>query len=260
MTGGWETFQDVSADRQRARAAPPRSTWSSRAAARSAVRRGRLHLHHRLRRRRDARCASTGRIEHRDGWATALLLGCVIGARPPRSRRPATASASWSSPRPAGFRHDSIPDGIAAVKELGEQHGFTVDATEDAGAVHRQQPARGTTPSSSSPPPVTSSTPTSRRPSRATSSDGGGYVGVHAAADTEYDWPFYGGLAGAYFDSHPAIQPATVEVEDHAHPATAHLARQPGTAPTSGTTTAPTPGTGPTSSPPSTSRRTPAAP
>ncbi len=46
---------------------------------------------------------------------------------------------------------------------------------------------------------------------------------MHAAADTEYDWPFYGGLAGAYFDSHPAIQPATVRVEDRAHPATAHL-------------------------------------
>src|SRR5690606_27044723 len=52
---------------------------------------------------------------------------------------------------------------------------------------------------------------------------GGGYVGVHAAADTEYDWPFYGGLAGAYFRSHPHIQRATIEVEDRAHAATAHL-------------------------------------
>ncbi len=52
---------------------------------------------------------------------------------------------------------------------------------------------------------------------------GGGYVGIHAAADTEYDWPFYAGLAGALFQSHPAIQPATVRVEDRAHDATAHL-------------------------------------
>ena len=52
---------------------------------------------------------------------------------------------------------------------------------------------------------------------------GGGYVGVHAAADTEYDWPFYGELVGAWFASHPAIQPATVVVEDRAHAATAHL-------------------------------------
>lgn len=52
---------------------------------------------------------------------------------------------------------------------------------------------------------------------------GGAYMGVHAAADTEYDWPFYGGLVGAYFQGHPQIQKATVRAEDHTHPATAHL-------------------------------------
>ena len=46
---------------------------------------------------------------------------------------------------------------------------------------------------------------------------------MHAAADTEYDWSFYGNLVGAYFASHPAIQQANVKVEDRAHPATAHL-------------------------------------
>ena len=34
--------------------------------------------------------------------------------------------------RTTGFRHDSIPDGIAAIRTLGAEHGFTVDATEDA--------------------------------------------------------------------------------------------------------------------------------
>jgi len=52
---------------------------------------------------------------------------------------------------------------------------------------------------------------------------GGGYLGVHAAADTEYDWPFYGTLVGAWFDSHPAIQSVTSITEDRAHPGTAHL-------------------------------------
>ena len=41
---------------------------------------------------------------------------------------------------------------------------------------------------------------------------GGGYVGIHAASDTEFDWPWYGKLAGAYFDRHPAIQPAVLDV------------------------------------------------
>jgi type 1 glutamine amidotransferase len=42
---------------------------------------------------------------------------------------------------------------------------------------------------------------------------GGGFVGVHSAADTEYDWPFYGMLTGAWFKDHPAIQRARLHVE-----------------------------------------------
>jgi type 1 glutamine amidotransferase len=52
---------------------------------------------------------------------------------------------------------------------------------------------------------------------------GGGYAGVHAAADTEYDWPWYGRLVGAYFKSHPQIQEATVQVTEHTHPSTNRL-------------------------------------
>jgi len=52
---------------------------------------------------------------------------------------------------------------------------------------------------------------------------GGGYAGIHAASDTEYDWPWYGGLVGAYFDRHPAVQSASQDVEDGSHPSTAHL-------------------------------------
>ena len=52
---------------------------------------------------------------------------------------------------------------------------------------------------------------------------GGGYVGVHAASDTEYDWPWYGRLAGAYFARHPDIQEAAVIVENDGHPATRPL-------------------------------------
>jgi type 1 glutamine amidotransferase len=52
---------------------------------------------------------------------------------------------------------------------------------------------------------------------------GKGYVGIHSASDTEYEWPFYGSLVGAYFRSHPKIQQATYRVEDREHPATRHL-------------------------------------
>ncbi len=47
---------------------------------------------------------------------------------------------------------------------------------------------------------------------------GKGFVGIHAASDTEFDWPFFGELVGAYFSEHPDIQEATLEVEDATHP------------------------------------------
>lgn len=49
-------------------------------------------------------------------------------------------------------------------------------------------------------------------------SGGKGYVGVHAAADTEYEWSWYGELVGAYFQSHPELQEATVRLTDPTHP------------------------------------------
>jgi len=53
--------------------------------------------------------------------------------------------------------------------------------------------------------------------------NGGSYVGIHSASDTEYDWPWYGELCGAYFKNHPRIQEAVFNVVDQNHPATAHL-------------------------------------
>lgn len=46
---------------------------------------------------------------------------------------------------------------------------------------------------------------------------GGGFVAIHSAIDTEYEWPFYGELVGAYFLAHPHIQNATVRLEDAEH-------------------------------------------
>ncbi|MFD9907410.1 ThuA domain-containing protein [Streptomyces sp. NPDC059063] len=159
--------------------------------------------------------------------AATLLIGCASGpaSSEPGPDRPVHGKDGERVlvfSKTAGFRHDSIPDGIAAVKDLGAAHGFTVDATENAAAFTRKNLARydaviwlSTTGD------VLNTTQQGAFEDYIHA--GGGYVGVHAAADTEYDWPFYGGLAGAYFQSHPAIQPAKIKVEDHAHPATAHL-------------------------------------
>ncbi|MEU4658745.1 ThuA domain-containing protein [Streptomyces sp. NPDC023723] len=124
--------------------------------------------------------------------------------------------------RTAGFRHDAIPEGIAALKEIGTPAGITVTATEEAGQFTTANLAKYDAVV------FLSTTGDVLNAGQQAAFEnyvrgGGGYLGVHAAADTEYDWRFYGALVGAYFDSHPAQQQATVRVEDHDHPATAHL-------------------------------------
>lgn len=47
---------------------------------------------------------------------------------------------------------------------------------------------------------------------------GKGFVGIHSAGDTEYDWAWYGKLVGAYFKSHPPVQKARLVIEDPGHP------------------------------------------
>ena len=122
-----------------------------------------------------------------------------------------------------GFRHDSIPDGIALIRSLGAAHGFAVDATENAAlftpqnlGAYRAVVFLNTTGD------ILDATQQAAFESYVRG--GGGWVGVHSAADTEYDWPFYGQLLGngAWFLSHPPIQTATLRVEDGAHPSTHH--------------------------------------
>jgi type 1 glutamine amidotransferase len=122
----------------------------------------------------------------------------------------------------AGFRHDSIPVGVQTIRDLGTANNFSVTATEDANAFTAANLAQFEAVV------FLNTTGDVLNPSQQTAFEsyirgGGGYVGVHSAADTEYDWPFYGELMGAYFASHPAIQQVTERVENRAHAATAHL-------------------------------------
>ncbi len=122
----------------------------------------------------------------------------------------------------AGFRHDSIPDGIAAIKKLGSERGFTVEATEDSTVFSDESLSHLDAVVFLS----TTGDILNEAQQRAMEkfvTSGGGFVGVHAAADTEYDWPWYGELVGAWFRNHPAIQQAKILVEDHSHPSTCDL-------------------------------------
>lgn len=124
--------------------------------------------------------------------------------------------------RTTDYRHDSIPDGVRALTELGAGHGFRVDATEDPEDFEgvRLRPYDAVVFLSTSGEVLSDA---GRAALAAHHADGAGFMGVHAAACTEYDWPYYGELLGARFTGHPPPQPGTLLVEDGSHPATAHL-------------------------------------
>jgi type 1 glutamine amidotransferase len=122
----------------------------------------------------------------------------------------------------AGFHHGSIATGILAVKKLGAEQGFRVDASEDATQFATATLAKYQV--------VMFLNTTGhileddqRKAFTTWIQAGNGFVGVHSATDTEYDWPWYGKLVGAYFADHPVPQVATVHVVDHNHPATADV-------------------------------------
>ena len=168
------------------------------------------------------------------GMATVPAAAAAPGATTAAatSAAPAPAAAALAPPtydvlvfsKTAGFRHDSIGAGIrgdraprSAVRLLRHRHrgrrrrsppptwrqyeavvwlSTTSDVLDDAQQTAFENYIQG----------------------------GGGYVGVHAASDTEYTWPWYGELVGAYFQSHPAGTPtATIDVEDKTTPSSCAL-------------------------------------
>jgi type 1 glutamine amidotransferase len=123
-----------------------------------------------------------------------------------------------------GFRHDSIPDGVRAIRRLGRDHGFSVDTTADAarftpGALARYDVVIFLS---------TTGTPIKRGAQRRAFEGyiraGGGFVGVHAASDTRGDWPWYEGLVGTRFKRHdPGTSARSVGVPDRRSAATRGL-------------------------------------
>ena len=121
-----------------------------------------------------------------------------------------------------GYRHASIPAGISAIEQLGDENHFTVNTTEDASDFTFNNLSNYDAVI------FLSTTGNVLNASQQSAFEqyiqsGGGFVGIHAASDTEYSWSWYGQLVGAYFDSHPQIQEATIEMADNVHPSTNFL-------------------------------------
>lgn len=121
-----------------------------------------------------------------------------------------------------GYRHASIEEGKRAIIQLGQLHHYEVDTTENAALFTEDNLKKYAA--------VVFLSTTGDVLNNAQQSAfqryiqaGGGFVGIHAATDTEYNWPWYGKLVGAYFISHPEIQEARFIIKDKNHPSTKFL-------------------------------------
>ncbi|WP_299548896.1 ThuA domain-containing protein [Seonamhaeicola sp.] len=122
----------------------------------------------------------------------------------------------------AGFRHESIKPGIAALKKLGIENDFKVKATENMAYMVEDSLKNYDA--------VVFLNTSGDILDAVQQADferyiqaGGGFVGVHAATDTEHDWPWYNKLVGAYFNGHPAVQSAKLRIVDKGHMSTEKL-------------------------------------
>jgi cytochrome c len=156
--------------------------------------------------------------------ALVVVVAAVVAAAPV-SPQPTAGPRVLVFTKTAGFRHTSIPVAVRTIRVLGARNGFAVDVTEDARAFSDANLTRYDAVAFL----MTTGDVLDTRQQLAFQRfirTGGGWAGVHAAADTEHGWPWYGGLVGAYFKNHPQIQPATIKVENTRHPSTVGLPRR----------------------------------
>ena len=121
-----------------------------------------------------------------------------------------------------GFRHQSIPEGVSAIKKLASKHRFSVYATEDAEVFTKESLEKYDV--------IILMSTTGNILNDAQKEafqeyvrSGKGVVGIHSATDTEYDWPWYNQMIGGQFNHHPQQQTARLKVVDRNHPSTYHL-------------------------------------
>ena len=144
-------------------------------------------------------------------FSTMVAVGCQSAQKP--KKKDVYQSEQGDSPnqqlsiyvfsKTAGYRHDNIPLACGLMKKMADAKGWAISYTEDAELIRSER--------------LTgldvlvflNTTGDVLEPAQEAAMEqyiksGGGFLGIHAAADTEYDWPFYQELVGAYFKNHPS--------------------------------------------------------
>src|SRR5262245_44130595 len=124
--------------------------------------------------------------------------------------------------RAVGEQHASTAAGVKAIKDLGREHRFVVNATADPTEFRadRLKQFRAVVFLNTSGDVLTDAQQAAFEDYYR---DGGGFVGIHSAIDTERDWSFLTDVLGARSKGTPVVAQATVKVADRVHVASKSL-------------------------------------
>src|SRR5215212_2719018 len=122
-----------------------------------------------------------------------------------------------------GYVHECIPNCVAAIKKMGEENGFGVDASDDPGVFTPQNLKQYSAIVFANSNNEAFETQAQRDAFRRYIRAGGGFVAIHSASGSEREWPWYWSLLGGKFRRHPKLQPFEVRVVDATHRATKDL-------------------------------------
>jgi type 1 glutamine amidotransferase len=111
-----------------------------------------------------------------------------------------------------GYHHASIADGIIAIKKLGLENRFTVDTTTDVDLFTPENLKKYKALVFLSPTGTGIFNDEQKSAFKQYINNGGGFIGIHAATDCNFEWEWYGKMVGGFFDSHPKVQDAKLNI------------------------------------------------
>ncbi|MEL6721208.1 MAG: ThuA domain-containing protein, partial [Bacteroidota bacterium] len=124
-----------------------------------------------------------------------------------------------------GYVHENIPSSIAALKKLGEMHGFQVDATDDPSVMTEENLQQYHALIFSNTNNETFDTDAQKLAFQRYIQAGGGFVGIHSACGSEREWPWFWSTLGGKFRRHPPLQQFDIQILEPFHPSTMHLGK-----------------------------------
>lgn len=151
-----------------------------------------------------------------------LFLCCFLLASAQQNETDTTVDKVLVFTKTSGFRHKSIETGVALLERLAKENNFQITHSEDSLAFNKDNLKQYSMVLF-----LSTTNDVLGKPQQEALKDfmhnGGSFMGIHAATDTEFHWPWYGRMIGAYFDGHPKVTEATMTVVDANHASTKML-------------------------------------